>query len=213
MLKSMESKHRQTVENLIALSRALGEFGEIKRATLLPHGEHESDSHHSFVLALIAYELAMEYAPELDAPKVLLYALVHDLPELETGDTNTLLTSSAELKTKALTDSAALRQARKRFKHQPHVLCMIEAYEAKADAESLFVYWIDKLMTILTHFFDDGKNLRELGIQDQRDIQQWYDRLLEKLHRHGPGHHVASTVLETAFRKMHDELLEPPHAQ
>ena len=210
--KSMSDAYAGTIEQLIALWQSLGEFESIKRVTKLPSGVRESDSHHSFALALTAYELAASHAPELDAHKVLLYALVHDLPELETGDVNTLLTSSEELRTKAKTDRTALNATRQRFAGQPHLLAALEAYETKADAESRFVYWIDKLMTVLTHFADNGQNLKSLGIHHQGDIEKWYERLLEKLERGGAGHELAQSVLAAAYRKMHDELLPPATA-
>ncbi len=81
----------KTVLEIIELSRLLGEFGQIKRMAKLPNGDDETDSHHSFSLALTAYELAAQFAPELDQRKILLYSLVHDLPELITGDVNTPL--------------------------------------------------------------------------------------------------------------------------
>lgn len=91
----------------------------------------------------------------------------------------------------------------------PYILEALEAYEAKQDDESLFVFWIDKMTTIPTHFYDNGKNLRQLGITNQADIQRWYATTLQKLHRHGKApHDSAVQVLEMVYRKMHDELLD-----
>ncbi len=207
MKKKVQS---QTVAELIELSRLLGEFGQIKRATLMPNGECESDSHHSFSLALIAYEMARQYAPELDAHKILLYSLVHDLPEIVTGDMQTLVTTSEALRAKAKRDEAALKEAKRHFAAAPHIVEALEAYESKQDDESLFVFWIDKMIPIPTHFYDDGANLRALGIQNQQDIREWYERTLEKLQwQEGTPHLSAVKILELTYKKMHDELLEP----
>jgi 5'-deoxynucleotidase YfbR-like HD superfamily hydrolase len=199
---------QQTVSELIELSRLLGEFGQIRRITLLPNGEPETDSHHSFSLALIAFELASQYAPELDVKKILLYSLVHDLPELITGDVNTLNASSEQLVAKSEQDKLALQEVKKVLADAPHIIVAIEAYEAMNDQEALFVYWIDKLSTIPTHFYDDGANLRARGINNQQDIQRWYERTLQKLQRQGGTPHASAVeVLELAYWKMHDELL------
>lgn len=206
MKKKVESR---TIAELIELSRLLGEFGQIKRATLMLNGESESDSHHSFALALIAFELAQQYAPELDSKKILLYSLVHDLPELVTGDMQTLTASAEELRAKAKRDEAAFKEAKRHFVAAPNIIAALEAYEEKRDDETLFVYWIDKMITIPTHFYDAGANLRALGVVDREGIQGWYERTLEKLQRQkGTPHLSAVKVLEMAYRKMHDELFD-----
>jgi 5'-deoxynucleotidase YfbR-like HD superfamily hydrolase len=205
------SKKSTAAQTAIAMSEVLFKFGQIKRVTKMPNGEFESDSHHSFSLALIAYELAREFAPELDASKVMAYALVHDLPEVISGDMPTLLSSSEELVRKKEDDKAAVAGLRAVLTSAPNVLELVETYEAFADEESKFVFWLDKTMTILTHFFDDGKNLHELGIRDHTAIEVWYDKLLKKLRTYAADpHQTASTVLEELYQKMHDELLPAP---
>lgn len=198
----------KTVLEIIELSRLLGEFGQIKRAAKLPNGEHETDSHHSFSLALIAFELAAQFAPELDHKKILLYSLVHDLPELVTGDVNTLRSSQEELLKKAKQDQEALEKTKRILEFSPNIIVALEAYESKADQEALFVYWIDKMIVIPPHFFDKGENLKRLGVTNRGDIKQWYEKTLSKLHRHGGPHISAVKILELAYRKMHDELIE-----
>lgn len=208
-MKASASGSRQSAaQTTIAMSKVLFEFGQIKRITKMPNGEHESDSHHSFTLALIGYELAKKFAPELDAMRVMAYGLVHDLPEVVTGDVRTLLATSEELSQKHTQDKAAWPEVQKVFGVAPNVLKLIKSYEARSDEESKFIFWLDKTMTILTHFFDEGKNLRELGIKDQPAIEQWYERLQQKLAAHAANpHKTAAEVLESLYQKMHDELL------
>lgn len=204
----MSSIKQTAVDEIIELSRLLGEFGQIRRATLLPDGSKETDSHHSFSLALMAYELARQYAPELDSGKILLYALVHDLPELITGDVVTLTASPEELETKAKADASAIAAVELQLASAPHIVKAVKDYENKIDDESLFVYWIDKMITIPTHFYDNGDNLRKLGIRNQQDIQQWYERTLIKLRKQKrKPHNSAVAILELAYKKMHDELV------
>ena len=206
----MKRVQDKTVLELIELSRLLGEFGQIKRGTRLPGGEQETDSHHSFSLALIAYELASQYAPELDAKKILLYSLVHDLTELVTGDLDTLRATPEELEKKAKAEATALAETEKVLSSAPNIIAALKAYEAREDDESLFVYWIDKMATIPTHFYDNGANLRRRGVYTQSDIQKWYETTLAKLQKQKRAPHLSAvTVMELAYRKMHDELLDP----
>jgi len=188
--KASANTQRSAAETAIAMSEVLFRFGQIKRVTKMPNGEYESDSHHSFTLATIGYELARTYAPELDAAKVMAYGLTHDLPELITGDMPTLLTSSDELLKKKAKDQAAVAQLRSMLAAAPHTMALVEAYETCADEEAKFVYWLDKTMTILTHFFDNGKNLYELGVRDQDAIETWYEKLQMKLQMNACRPHI-----------------------
>jgi len=203
----MKKLQSNTVLEIIELSKLLGDFGQIERVTRLPNGRPESDSHHSFSLALISFELATQFAPELDSKKILLYSLVHDLPELVTGDINTLTSTPEALALKFQQDKDAVKKVKGVFKNAPSIFDAIKAYELKEDEESLFVYWIDKMTTIPTHFYDNGKNLRALGIANRSDIEGWYERTLNKLDKHKRAHTSAVQILELTYLKMHDELL------
>lgn len=197
------------ITEVLELSRLLGEFGQIIRVTKLPNGDYEPDSHHSFAVALTAFDAASKWAPELDTRKILLYGLVHDLPEMITGDMPTLTASTDELQQKAHKDAAALEQTMQLFADYPHITAALRDFEAGVDDEALFVYWIDKMITIPSHFYDQGENLRALGVQNRQEIAQWYERISAKLRkRSGTPHLSAVKILELAYYKMRDELLE-----
>lgn len=200
MKKSEGSAAAQTA---IELSKLLFEFGQIKRVTKMPNGEQESDSHHSFTLALIGYELAKQFAPELDAMKVMAYGLAHDLPELVTGDVNTVLSTADELAQKYTNENASRSKVAGLFAPAPNIMELMARYEAHADEESKFIFWLDKSMSGLAHLFDRGKTLRELGAKDRAAIEQWYERVLQKLNSRAPNPHAtAAEVLESLCQKM-----------
>lgn len=198
----------QSITEVIELSRLLGEFGQIVRVTKLPNGSLEPDTHHSFVVALMAFDLAAKHAPHLDQKKILLYSLVHDLPELITGDVATLQATADELQKKAQNDAAAVERTAEVFAAYPHIVAALREYEEGTSEEALFVYWIDKMITIPGHFFDNGENLRALGVHTRQDISEWYDRIRAKLYaRPGVPHISAVKIMELAYQKMRDELL------
>ncbi len=196
-----------TVDDLIRLSTILGGLDQIKRATFLPDGSQESDSHHSFSLALIAFELAHQYAPELDRQKLLSYALVHDLSELITGDVNTLMLSAEELAEKKKQDDIASKQIVARLSFAPHIAQALEDYEARAGEESLFIYWLDKIVTIPNHFNDSGAALRAYGVNTKQDLRGWYERISAKLSLESKnGHESMATLLDLAHQKLQTDL-------
>lgn len=170
-----------TTHSIVALSDLLGEMGAIKRATLLPSGEPESDSHHSFMLALTAYDICSQHCPELNLSKIVLFALVHDLAEIITGDEDTLLLDRASLQAKHERDKAALHEIEQRLANHPALLVALHEYERLDTPESAFVFVLDKACTIWTHFHDNGSSLHSRGATTRAIIDEWYSKQIEKI--------------------------------
>ncbi|HMQ96179.1 MAG TPA: HD domain-containing protein [Candidatus Saccharibacteria bacterium] len=171
------------IAKIIALSELLGEMGHIKRATRLPNGEAESDSHHSFSLALIAYHIVVTRCPELDAPKVLLFALAHDLLEILTGDDDTLHLTQQQLVAKHQREKQAAIEFKTIFADYPELQQALYDYEKLDTAEAATVFVLDKACTTWTHHADNGKHAREQrNLTSEKDIMKWADRQREKIH-------------------------------
>ena len=194
---------------VLDLFAKLDDFGHISRAVHMSSGTPESNTHHSYTLAIVGYEFAKQYAPELDANVIMRYAMVHDLAELITGDMQTLTASEDELALKKMLDEKATKELILQLHYAPNIMNDLGAYEDLKDEESKFVYWLDKCMTIPTHFFDEGHNLKNLGMKNQKHIQEWRVRTLKKLRTNAPNPHPSvEKLFEDLFIKMHDELLQ-----
>jgi 5'-deoxynucleotidase YfbR-like HD superfamily hydrolase len=194
---------------VIKLHKLIDDFGLIERQHIMGDGRKETNTQHSFALALVAYEFAKQNAPELDANMVLRYALVHDLSELVTGDVSSLHLSNEEHEQKRIRDLQAAEILAKRMDYAPHIAADVKGYESTSDEESKFVYWFDKCMQIPGHFLDDGNNLHNLGMKTQSQIKQWRVRTLKKLRTNAPSPHPSvEKLFEDLFNKMHDELLQ-----
>lgn len=173
--------HSFSVDSLVELSDTLGEMGNVDRATLLPGGRHETDSHHSFSLALIAYDICHMYCPELDADKVVRYALVHDLLEIITGDQDTLMLDEAGLHAKHIEEQRAAAKLHKLLAKHPALLEAYEAYERLDSPEAATVYVLDKCSTTWTHFWDAGADIHS-KMSKPKELDEHHDRQLTKIH-------------------------------
>jgi 5'-deoxynucleotidase YfbR-like HD superfamily hydrolase len=144
--------------NLIRLTHR---FQQVRRSNLAADGERESDSEHSFQLALAAWYL-IEALPSLtnslDRWKVVSYALVHDLPEAYAGDVDPYYSSQSDIQLKAHNEHCALERLKQEFNGSFPGMCeRIAEYElkkkgsdqAKPDREAQFVYALDKLLVCL----------------------------------------------------------------
>lgn len=178
-----ELKETLDIEEIIELSDHLAELGNIDRRTLLPGGRNESDSHHSFSLALTAYDICQKYCTELDRNLVVRYALVHDLLEIILGDEDTLRSTTAELHAKHQREQAAWQHLEERLRHYPSLLLALKEYEALDTPEAATVYVLDKTCTIWTHFWDGGKSLHSRGAASRNDIDIWYKTQQNKLQK------------------------------
>jgi putative hydrolase of HD superfamily len=157
------------VGRLIEFHRLLNEFAQIERVIHLKrHGksELESDTEHSFNLAMTAWFIA-EYFPELDKGKVIQLALVHDLVEVHAGDTFAFA-EQAQLDSKAEREAAAQKQLTTEWPDFKGMHKAIAEYETRHTPEARFVYAMDKIMPVLTIYLNEGLTWHEKQISLER---------------------------------------------
>lgn len=165
------------IPSIVTLSDLLAELSNVKRATKLPNGEYETDSHHSFSLALIAYHLCDKYDLKLNREKLLLFALAHDLLEIVTGDEDTLHSTAAQLEAKRQKEEQAMTQFNKLFAQFPGLIGAMHEYEKLDTPEAATIFVLDKACTTWTHFHDEAHHLRtERNIVNSQDVAGWADR-------------------------------------
>lgn len=164
------------IENIIKLSEILGEMGNIKRATKLPNHENESDSHHSFSLTLIAYQITESICPELDQKKILLFGLCHDLLEIITGDEDTLHFTEAQHAAKQAREKEATSAFDKLFLNYPDLKQAMYDYEKLDSPEAATIFVLDKACTTWTHHPHNAKYARLNNINSVADVEAWADR-------------------------------------
>ncbi len=181
-------------------------LGEVRRATLHPDGTTaETDTTHSVMLALIAWRMAtlsnegplMEDPnhPPLDTEMVLLFALVHDLPEALAGDVNTArgLTKAQRLAKRRAEEQAIVGMRR----DVPELAVLVERYERQKEPEAQFVRYLDKVMPKLTHLMNDGEAIRADNI-DLPELMRLHCTQGERLQRQMPEQDTARALFNEA---------------
>ncbi len=141
----------------------------------------ELDGEHVFQLVIFAWFIRDRFLPHLNLLKVLLYAIVHDLPETYGGDTPAFQDKSGKHKSKATAKDKKEREAEaiKRIEAEwdadfPEMLNYLHAYEKLEDEESRFVYALDKFLAELNVYEDDGRTDKILCLT--RDEIEEYKR-------------------------------------
>ncbi|MFY9228130.1 MAG: HD domain-containing protein [Candidatus Microsaccharimonas sp.] len=148
------------------------EFARVERVPRYADSRHESDVEHSFMLSMIASELAVALYPQLDPGLVHQYGGVHDLIELITDDVATFSISAEELAAKEKAEHDALAGLVASL--PPYTGRLLMAYEAQADKESRFVRAVDKLMPVLVDILGDGITMLKVdyGVHDSDALLQ-----------------------------------------
>ena len=138
----------------------------ITRQTYLADGSRkENDAEHAYHLALMAWLLA-EYANEpVDREKAMLTALIHDLVEIDAGDTYAY--DDAANATKAERET---RAAGRIFSILPEdqaeaLRTLWEEFEQGSTPEARFVAALDRVQPVLLTDRADGKSWKEHGVE------------------------------------------------
>ena len=161
------------IDKQLAFSLEIDKVKNVFRQThLSDNGRNENDAEHSWHMAVMAY-LLKEYANEtIDIAKVMLMCLIHDIVEIDAGDTYAY--DAESLKTqKAREDVAKERifsilpeeQAREFIK-------IFDEFDAYETPESKFAHAMDNLQPLILNDSNNGGDWREHNVT----VEQIYRR-------------------------------------
>ena len=143
---------------LLELGALAMRFAQVERVPRYNEKTRESDVEHSYMLALVATELAHSlYPASLDTGLVSKYAIVHDLIEIKTGDVATFQISNVDLVQKEKIEHEALESLLAEL--PPQTRSTLYNYELQADPESRFVRAIDKLLPVVVDILGAGRKV------------------------------------------------------
>jgi len=164
----LESIHKQ-----IAFIKEIDKIKYIQRKTKLFNSDrNENDAEHSWHLAMMAIVLAEHANESIDILKVVKMVLIHDIVEIDAGDTFIYDTQ------KNHDNTANERLAAQRIfgllpKKQAHELIEIwEEFEAGTSKEAKFAKSMDRLEPLLQNTSNDGGTWKEFEVP--------YDKVYEK---------------------------------
>ncbi|MBC7564625.1 HD domain-containing protein [Candidatus Saccharibacteria bacterium] len=135
-------------------------YADVKRRTLAEDGKRERNARHAVHLSALALPYAYEQYPWLDAPRVAVYSLFHDVLEAYTGDVPTLGISEHDLALKYKAEEKAMEQLAFDYGQvYPEFVQAVHDYETLANPEARYTKTSDKLDPAYTHFANKGKQL------------------------------------------------------
>lgn len=142
----------------------------VRRASLLDSSRRENTAEHSWQIALMAVLLA-EYAdPPVDINHVVMMLLVHDLVEIDAGDTPIY-----DEQARATQTDRERRAADRIFGLLPQsqgqrLRALWEEFEAQESPEAGFAKAMDRLQPLLNNYFTKGSTWKEVGVTQEQVI-------------------------------------------
>ena len=135
-----------------------------RQTHLSGHGRSENDAEHAWHMAVMAYVLR-EYAnEEVDIAKVMLMCLIHDIVEIDAGDTYAY--DEEGLRTQKAREDAAKERI---FSILPEdqkseLVAVFDEFEEYRTAEARFAHAMDNLQPLLLNNSNGGGDWREHGV-------------------------------------------------
>lgn len=154
----MEERLRQQLSFILELDK---EKNILRQTHLSGHGRRENDAEHAWHMAIMAY-LLREYANEaVDIGKVMLMCLIHDVVEIEAGDTYAY--DAAGLATQKEREEAAKVKLYSMLPtdQAAELMALFDEFEAWETPESRFAHAMDNLQPLLLNDSNDGGDWRE----------------------------------------------------
>lgn len=132
-----------------------------RQTHLSGHGRNENDAEHAWHMAIMAY-LLQEYSNEpVDIAKVMLMCLIHDVVEIDAGDTYAYDTEG--LKTQKAREDAAKERIYSLLPEDQKVklMALFDEFEAFETPEAKFAKAMDNFQPLLLNHSNNGGDWRE----------------------------------------------------
>ena len=139
-----------------------------RQTHLSRHGRNENDAEHAWHMAIMAYVLR-EYSNEkIDVAKVMLMCLIHDIVEIDAGDTYAY--DAENLKTQTARENAAKERIFSLLpdEQKEELIALFDEFEAFETPESKFAHAMDNLQPLLLNNSNGGADWKEHEVTAQQ---------------------------------------------
>lgn len=161
----MNERLKQQLDFILEIDK---EKNILRQTHLSGHGRRENDAEHAWHMAIMAY-LLKDYANEpVDIAKVMIMCLIHDIVEIDAGDTYAYDTEG--LKTQKAREDAAKERI---FSLLPEdqkkeLTALFDEFENHRTPESKFAHSLDNLQPLLLNNSNGGGDWREHQVTSEQ---------------------------------------------
>lgn len=165
MEQKQNTEQRKRLEKQIRFIIEVDKVKNIFRQTYLADGQRkENDAEHSWHLALSAVLLKEHMKEEVDLAKVMIMVLIHDLVEIDAGDTYAYdaegATTKREREVKAATRIFGLLPE----DQGAYFRSLWDEFEEYETADAKFAHLLDNFQPLLLNDASEGRSWEEHGV-------------------------------------------------
>lgn len=154
----MNDRLKKQLEFVLEIDKEKNIF---RQTHLSNHGRKENDAEHAWHMAIMTY-LLQEYSNEpIDLAKTMLMCLIHDIVEIDAGDTYAYDTEG--LKTQKKREDAAKERIYSLLPEdqKDKLIAFFDEFEENQTPEAKFAHAMDNLQPLLLNDSNDGGDWRE----------------------------------------------------
>lgn len=132
-----------------------------RQTSLSGHGRKENDAEHAWHMSIMAY-LLKEYAnEEVDIARVMIMCLIHDIVEIDAGDTYAY--DEESLQTQKEREDAAKQRIYSLLpeEQRDEMIALFDEFEAYETPEAKFAHTMDNLQPLLLNHSNEGGDWKE----------------------------------------------------
>jgi putative hydrolase of HD superfamily len=160
---------QQIVDFVLELEKLKGVTRKVRP---LGQSRYENSAEHSWQIALLAAAMARYAEPGIDVHRVVSMLLVHDVGEIDTGDTMVFVEDGWEQR-----KAAELAAIRRIFGLLPDnagasFVALWQEFEQAETPEARFANAVDRAMPVLLNLANNGQSWRENGISHERVVNR-----------------------------------------
>lgn len=162
----LEAQARERLQKQLDFILEIDKEKNILRQThLSQHGRRENDAEHAWHMAIMAYLLKEYSNEEIDIGKVMIMCLIHDVVEIDAGDTYAF--DAEALKSQKEREDAAKQRL---YALLPEDQCeeltaIFDEFEECETAEAKFAHAMDNVQPLLLNNSNGGVDWREHGVK------------------------------------------------
>lgn len=183
------------MQAIIDFIREIDKLKSVERKTK-PLGlqRYENSAEHSWQLAVMVLSLSRFAAAPIDVLRTIKMLLLHDIGEIDTGDTIVYATAIREEKKRE--ELAAVERICGMLPAElgSEFLDLWQEFEAAETAEAKFAHAMDRTVPIILNLANNGQSWRENGIRYEQVIQ-----------RNGPAAEAGCPALWAYLKEKLDE--------
>jgi putative hydrolases of HD superfamily len=144
----------------------------LRQSYLSSESRRENSGEHSWHITLLALVVAEYSNSPIDLSRVLKMLLIHDLVEVDAGDTFVYDEAGNESKTDRETAAAERIFGLLPEEQEEELKALWEEFEARQSAEAKFAAAIDRIMPVLHNYLTGGKSWKEHGITREQALKK-----------------------------------------